>query len=185
VHELWDEQAAATPTALAVRGLERNLTFDALASEVLTLAGELQRRGVTPEQCIGIYLPHCEEYIIANLAIFKAGGAMFLLETNYTPQLLADFMAAGELVQVVTNSAMLAKLPASYPRDQIILLDGPNWVSLFSSSFLCLFARSPAFLLVGGMMVGAHGFAVALYTPPLRAPTRMADSSDHQLQPWH
>ena len=47
------------------------------------------------------------------MAIFKAGGAMFLLETNYTPQLLADFMEAGELVQVISTTAMLEKLPAS------------------------------------------------------------------------
>ena len=46
------------------------------------LARELQRLGVQPEQPVGIYIPHSEEYLIANISIYKAGGSMFLLETS-------------------------------------------------------------------------------------------------------
>jgi hypothetical protein len=40
---------------------------------------KLQQRGVTTETPVGIFIPHCEEYMIGNIGVFRAGGAMFLL----------------------------------------------------------------------------------------------------------
>jgi non-ribosomal peptide synthetase component F len=129
LHTLFDEQAARTPDATAVVGLKRDLTYAQLQHEGTLLARELQRRGVAPEEPVGIYLCHCEEYIIANVAIFKAGGAMFLLETNYTPELLAEFLAAGKVKTVLTSASMVGGLPEGFDMDNVLLLDGPDWAA--------------------------------------------------------
>lgn len=60
------------------------------------------------------YFRKSEEYIIANLAIFKAGGAIFLLETNYTKELLSELIVAGGIKTILTTSDMVAGLPEKY-----------------------------------------------------------------------
>ena len=76
-------------------GLARTLSYAELDDESTLLARRLQQLGLGLAQPVGIYIPHSEEYLIANIAIFKAGGAMFLIETNYTADLIADFVTDG------------------------------------------------------------------------------------------
>lgn len=53
----------------------------------------------------------------------------YLLETNYTKELLEEFIAAGSVSTVITQSAMLASLPDSVlaNKESLILLDGADW----------------------------------------------------------
>eukprot|EP00911_Craspedida_sp_UC1_P002630 UC1_evm1s1937 len=125
VHELFFAQAERTPDALAVVGLERELTYTALVAEVVMLARELQMRGLERAERVGIYLPHHEDYIVANLAVFAAGGAIFLLETNYTTNLLGELIETGGIRTVLTTAAMRQKLPAAH-REKAYLL-GSGW----------------------------------------------------------
>ena len=41
---------------------------------------------------IALYLPKSIEYLVAHLAAWEVGCAVVILETNYTPSLLADLI---------------------------------------------------------------------------------------------
>eukprot|EP00040_Diaphanoeca_grandis_P024578 m.135297 g.135297 ORF g.135297 m.135297 type:complete len:2787 (+) comp29787_c4_seq1:169-8529(+) len=102
-HELFSQQAKLFPDKEAVIGIKRTLTYAQLDEESTLLATKLQSLGVKTHDKIGILIVHSEEYVIANLAIFKAGGAMFLLETSYTQELVSEFSAEGEIRLLLTS----------------------------------------------------------------------------------
>eukprot|EP00041_Stephanoeca_diplocostata_P017327 m.347085 g.347085 ORF g.347085 m.347085 type:complete len:2908 (+) comp20667_c0_seq20:342-9065(+) len=112
LHSLFEASAARHGPKTAVVGLRRTLTYAQLDHESTLLARFLQHVGVKKGDHVGIYLPHSEEYIIGNLAIYKAGAAMFLLETNYTSDMISDLIIAGDVRFVLTNSELGVKLPA-------------------------------------------------------------------------
>jgi medium-chain acyl-[acyl-carrier-protein] hydrolase len=95
VHELFDEQAERTPDVLAIVDQHVSLTFRELRHQSDLLAAKLQQLGVVRGSIVGSYLPHSVEYIIGNLAIFKAGAAIFPLETNYPADLIEVRAAVG------------------------------------------------------------------------------------------
>lgn len=76
LHTLFETSAVMHGPKDAVVGLRRTLTYEQLNHESTLLARYLQHVGVKKGDHVGIYLPHSEEYIIGNLAIYKAGAAM-------------------------------------------------------------------------------------------------------------
>ena len=76
VHERIDAQTLETPAALAIVDGAKAWTYRDLREQTDLLARLLQQRGVEKAHVIGSYMPHCAEYVIANLAIFKAGEAL-------------------------------------------------------------------------------------------------------------
>jgi acyl-CoA synthetase (AMP-forming)/AMP-acid ligase II len=70
--------------------------------------------------------------VIANLGIFKAGGSMFLIETNFTPQLIADFLLDCNLAVVLTFAEMKGNLPKESAQGtpyMVVEMDGTGWVT--------------------------------------------------------
>lgn len=136
VHVLFDEQAARTPSAVAIVDLHRQLTYSELKQESDLLARHLQRLGITKGDIVGSYTPHRAEYIIANLAIFKAGGAIFPLETNYPADLLAELIQMAGISVVLTMSSMKPMLPLSHQSDgHCFCLEG-EWAQVLNESDL-------------------------------------------------
>ena len=75
VHELFAEQAAQTPHAVAVAFGEHRLTYAELNARANQLAHYLSRFGVRSGTLVGICAERSLEMIIGLLAILKAGGA--------------------------------------------------------------------------------------------------------------
>ncbi|MBT2458190.1 non-ribosomal peptide synthetase [Streptomyces sp. ISL-86] len=95
--DLFEAQAARTPQAVAVRherahGLAE-LTYAELAARVDRLAWELRRRGIGPESIVAVALPSGTAFVVAVLAVTKAGGAYLPLDLDY-PALRLEFMLA-------------------------------------------------------------------------------------------
>ncbi|WP_374193077.1 non-ribosomal peptide synthetase, partial [Streptomyces sp. AV19] len=85
---------ATTPTALALTDGTTTLTYAELTDAARQLAGVLRARGVTPGTPVGLLLPHSPGLVVAQLAVWWAGGHYVPLGAAYprvrTEQMLAD-----------------------------------------------------------------------------------------------
>lgn len=86
--------ATTTPAALAVTDGGTTLTYDELTDAAGNLAGVLRARGVTPGTPVGLLLPHSPGLVVAQLAVWWAGGHYVPLDAAYprvrTERMLTD-----------------------------------------------------------------------------------------------
>ena len=83
VADLFEEQAAQSPTALAVEGQDRELTYQELNRCANKLAHYLRSLGVKPDTRVCICSERSVEMVVALLAVVKAGGACVPLDPAY------------------------------------------------------------------------------------------------------
>nr|CAB3237767.1 N-(5-amino-5-carboxypentanoyl)-L-cysteinyl-D-valine synthase-like [Phallusia mammillata] len=111
LHEMFERQVQKTPNSTAVvDDLGRELTYAQLNKAADTLADHLILCGVVRDSSVGIYMERCMEYVIAYIAILKAGGTYIPLDVSYPDGLLEDIFTDAKPVCVVTNDTMLPKL---------------------------------------------------------------------------
>ena len=115
---LFAAQAARTPDAVAVVFEDRTLSYAALDAHANRLAHHLQSLGVGPETVVGLCVERSPEMVIGLLGILKAGGAYLPLDPNYPRERLAFMLADAGCPVLVTQSALLDRLPddAAQPR---------------------------------------------------------------------
>ncbi|MFI8533786.1 amino acid adenylation domain-containing protein [Streptomyces aquilus] len=107
VVERFREWAALTPTAVALRSLDRSLTYGDVEARSDALARGLVARGVGAESRVGLCLPRGAEMVVAILAVWKAGGAYVPLDPEYPSDRLAYMVtdSAAQLVLVSDETA--------------------------------------------------------------------------------
>ena len=121
--ELFREQAARTPDAIAVRAGATRLTYRELAGRTAHLAAHLAERGVRPETRVAIALDRGTDFLTAILAVHTAGGACVLIDPTHPAQRVARVLeqsgAAGLLMsparKALLGQALEAASPASRP----------------------------------------------------------------------
>ena len=91
VHELVAAEAARRPDAVAAKYGEKQLTYGQLNERANRLAHYLRKRGVVSEVRVGVLLEPSIEFVVALLAVLKAGGSYVPLDPAYPKQRL-DFM---------------------------------------------------------------------------------------------
>ena len=112
VHELFEEQVARTPDAVAGIFEEQELTYRELNERANQLAHHLIALGVGPETLVGLCLERSAELVVAILGILKAGGAYVPLDADL-PQQRLEFMLRDSAVRyLVTQSSLLDRLPS-------------------------------------------------------------------------
>ncbi|MFI9722110.1 amino acid adenylation domain-containing protein [Streptomyces sp. NPDC052396] len=75
--------ATATPSALAVYDGTQALTYRELVTSARQLAAALRARGVVPGTAVGLLLPHSPALLVAQLAVWWAGGHYVPLDATY------------------------------------------------------------------------------------------------------
>jgi amino acid adenylation domain-containing protein len=93
IKELFEEQAAATPSADAVAFAGEHLTFDELNRRANRIAWLLRERGVGPGDFVGILMEKSLGLVPAVLGVVKAGAAYIPLDPLYPADRL-EFMVA-------------------------------------------------------------------------------------------
>ncbi|WP_139158740.1 non-ribosomal peptide synthetase, partial [Pseudoalteromonas amylolytica] len=127
IHELFEQQAQATPDKVAVEFGSQQLTYGALNRKANQLAHYLvNTQGVTPDTLVGLCVERSLEMIVGMLGILKAGGAYVPLDPNY-PQARLDYMIedAG-LVNIVSHQAVLSRSILTGFRGEVINLDAQS-----------------------------------------------------------
>ncbi|MCI2416158.1 amino acid adenylation domain-containing protein [Saccharopolyspora sp. K220] len=124
--QLFEEQVARTPDAVAVTFGTRNLTYGELNARANQLAHELIDYGVGPEQLVALALPRSLELVVALLAVLKAGAAYLPLD----PARRIDYVLGdAQPTVLISDSQHAARLPDGIIR---ILLDDPTAIGEIS-----------------------------------------------------
>jgi acyl-CoA synthetase (AMP-forming)/AMP-acid ligase II len=100
---------APPPAATSLAPPPRAWTYaelwrDARAVSRAVLAAHGGGAPVEAGHAVALLLPHCEAYVLALFGVWYAGGAVFPLETNYTPSLIAEASAAPSLRRQHTSA---------------------------------------------------------------------------------
>jgi amino acid adenylation domain-containing protein len=93
VHQLFEQEAARRPDAVAIRFGDERLTYRQVNERANQIAHRLRKLGVGPEVMVGTLLDRSLDLVIGLLGILKAGGAFVPLDPNYPTERL-EFMAA-------------------------------------------------------------------------------------------
>ncbi|HEY1388132.1 MAG TPA: amino acid adenylation domain-containing protein, partial [Ktedonobacterales bacterium] len=110
VHELFEEQTALRPEAVAIRDEGREITYTELNADANRLAQLLRKYDVGPDVTVGICLERSREFVIAVLAVLKAGGAYVPLDPSHPPARLGFMLDDSHAVVVLTRHSLQEKL---------------------------------------------------------------------------
>jgi amino acid adenylation domain-containing protein len=115
--QLFEEQAARTPQALAVRGSGEAWSYAELDLQANRVAHALLRRGLGPEERVGLFMERSPHLLAAMLGIWKARGAYVPLEPGHPPERLARMTAQAGLRLVLSEERSHARLPVGLAAD--------------------------------------------------------------------
>jgi amino acid adenylation domain-containing protein len=123
VHQLFEEQVAQSPLALAVSDPTCQLTYADLNTRATRLARHLHLLGAGPGSLVGVCLNPSVDLITAFLAVLKAGAAYVPFDPAYPRERLEFLMRDAGLKILLTESKLVDQLPAG--EAQLIVVDGP------------------------------------------------------------
>ena len=109
--QLFEQQAARTPQAIAVVHENERLCYAELNAHANQLARLLLSHGIGPEQIVAFALPRSFEMIVSLLAVLKCGAAYLPLDLDYPPERLRLMLEDSKAVCTLTRSDCLAVLP--------------------------------------------------------------------------
>jgi amino acid adenylation domain-containing protein len=132
LHDLFAEQAALRPDAVALAGLAGDgtaLTYGELARQATRWAHRLRALGVGPEVRVALCLDRAPAQVVATLAVLAAGGAYVPLDPAYPRERLAFLLRSSAAPVLVTEerwlplwSELLSELPDL--KAAVLCLDG-------------------------------------------------------------
>lgn len=109
VHQLFEQQVAARPDAVAVRSDAETLTYRQLNARANGIAASLKGRGVRPGNFVGVCLPRSTELVAALLGILKAGAAFVPLDANY-PKARLEYLFHDSRVRLLITDSRHARI---------------------------------------------------------------------------
>ncbi|GAA2079766.1 hypothetical protein GCM10009801_37590 [Streptomyces albiaxialis] len=112
--------ARRTPDALAVLDGTTALTYGQLAASARALAGELRERGVREGSAVGLLLPHAARTVVAQLAVWWAGGHYVPLDPGYPATRLRAMLAGAGAALTLGEKGPLEEL--GIPDEQSFVL---------------------------------------------------------------
>lgn len=120
-HELFEDQAARTPGAVAVVFADEQLTFAELNARANQLAHRLRKCGVGPESPVAIFLPRSSETLVAMLGTMKAGGVYVPLDLRQPQNRLSLMLEETAPIAVLTQQRLTDQIPDTTA--QVLYLD--------------------------------------------------------------
>jgi amino acid adenylation domain-containing protein len=131
VHQLFEEQAASKPEAIAVDDGCTQLTYRDLNDRAERLAARLRTAGIGPESRVGVVAERTSEMISAILAVWKAGGAYVPLDLRL-PRERLDFLIEDTGTSLVVGRQLPPLSRQDFPRIDPTDLEGTAALPLTS-----------------------------------------------------
>jgi amino acid adenylation domain-containing protein len=110
IAQLFAEQVAQRPEAIALVCGESQLTYQELDQRATQLAWHLRELGVGPEVPVGLCLERSLELVLAVLAILKAGGAYVPLDPDAPAERLAFLLTDARVCLLLTQTHLATRL---------------------------------------------------------------------------
>lgn len=110
LHQLVEAQAKASPDAVALEHEGARLSYAELNAKANQLARYLLQQGVAEGAFVGVCLPSSLEFVIASLAILKAGCTCVPLDPKYPADRLAYMLEDAGIRVVVTKPGVASRL---------------------------------------------------------------------------
>src|SRR6478672_2780412 len=104
VHELFEEQVARTPNAVAVVFEGEELNYAQLNARANRLAHYLRELGVKPDDRVAICAERSFEMVVGLLGVLKAGGAYVPLDPTYPVERLRFMIEDAQITVLLTQS---------------------------------------------------------------------------------
>ena len=121
VWELFEAQAAARGSAVAVTCGSQSVTYAELARRVQGLARSLAARGVTDETLVAVAMPRGIDFVAALLAVSRTGGAFLPVDSRHPPSRTVRVLESSGAAMVLTLAATkreMADALAEIPPDR-------------------------------------------------------------------
>ncbi|NLE80665.1 MAG: amino acid adenylation domain-containing protein [Rhodococcus sp.] len=87
--QIFDQQVARTPEAVAVVFGDESLTYRQLHHRACRLAAELVRRGVQPDERVPVVLTRSIDMLVAVYGVLRAGAAYVPIDPGYPDERIA------------------------------------------------------------------------------------------------
>ena len=124
IAQLFEQQAAATPDAIAVIARDRQLSYRELDECSNRLARHLQGLGVKPDTLVGVAMGRSETLVVSLLAILKAGGAYVPLDPSHPIERLSWVIEDSGMPILLTTEETRAQLPLN--SEKLTVLDAED-----------------------------------------------------------
>ena len=121
LHSLFERQAAATPTAVAVEFGGDRLSYAELDRRANRLANRLRAAGAGPDVPVALSVPRSLDLPVAVLGILKAGSGFVALDPTYPSARLEAVLAQVGAPILVADSSVCDALPPA--PGKVILVD--------------------------------------------------------------
>ncbi len=108
-------QAARSPERPALSHGPDTLTYGELETRAKRLAHFLRRQGIGPETVVGVWLERGPDWLIALLAVLKAGGAYLPLDPACPSERLAWLLADADARLLLSHTALASDLDTGTP----------------------------------------------------------------------
>jgi natural product biosynthesis luciferase-like monooxygenase protein len=110
IHELFEQQVALHPDAIAVAFADRQLTYRELNERANQLAHYLRLQGVGADVVVGLHIERSLEMMVGLLGIHKAGGAYVPLDPDFPQDRIAFMLQDSQAPVIVTQQRLVGNL---------------------------------------------------------------------------
>ncbi|MCI0536212.1 MAG: amino acid adenylation domain-containing protein, partial [Verrucomicrobiales bacterium] len=114
IHQLFEEQAEATPEQTAIVFEDEKLTYRALNERANQLASHLRKLGVRPGEPTGLCLERSIDLMVGLIGILKAGGAYVPFDANYPGERLRYLLHDSRVRVIITNRQLANRLSEAF-----------------------------------------------------------------------
>jgi len=114
-HQLFEQQVEKTPDAVAARFDGQALTYRELNAQANQLASFLVDKGVGPDVVVALLMERSLDFLIAVIAIFKAGGAYLPLNPHAPAKRHAQVVRQSQTPLLLTERASSDDFSRSSP----------------------------------------------------------------------
>lgn len=123
IHQIFEQQVAQTPEAVAVTFGETRMTYGELNRRANCLATRLRKLGVKRDVPVGLFMERSPEMIVALLAILKANGAYVPLDPSYPAERIDVMIADTEPPVILTHTKIQNAFISSNSKAKILCAD--------------------------------------------------------------
>jgi len=131
IHQLFEEQAALAPEAVAVRYEEGQLTYGQLNERSNSLAHYLHAIGIGPGARVAVCVERSPEMIVGLLGVLKAGAAYVPLDPHYPAERLQWLLKDCGASLLLTQAHLRGLLP---PVEMDVLQLDNDWTAVSKQS---------------------------------------------------